>query len=111
MIETTVLDYLNSELTEPCFMEVPTTPPSTFVVVDKTGSSRTDRVNTATFAIQSYAETLAKAAELNDKVKTAMDNIITLTSIGGVRLNSDYNFTNTSTLKYRYQAVYVLSYV
>ena len=91
-------------------MEVPTNPPKTFVVVEKTGSSRLDWVESATFAIQSYADTLANAAKLNEKVKTAMDNIITVTDIGGVRLNSDYNFTNTATVKYRNQAVYVVTY-
>lgn len=111
MIEKTVLDYLNQQLTEPCYMEVPENPPATFVVIQKTGSSRSDWVNTANFALQSYADTLANAAKLNEKVKTAMDNIITLADIGGVRLNSDYNNTNTQMKKYRYQAVYVLSYV
>ena len=110
MIETTVLNYLDGVLTEPCSMEVPENPPETFVVIEKTGSSRANRVNSATFAIQSYAGTMEKAAELNEKVKTAMDNIITLSDIGGVYLNSDYNFTNTQTEKYRYQAVYVLYY-
>lgn len=111
MIETTVLDYLSGELAEPCYMEVPSNPQETFVVIEKTGSSRTDHVNAATLAIQSYAGSLEQAAELNDRVKTAMDNITTLADIGGVKLNSDYNFTNTQTKKYRYQAVYVLTYI
>lgn len=111
MIETTVLNYLSEELAEPCYMEVPAEPPATFVVIDKTGSSRLNLVNEATLAIQSYAATKAQAAELNERVKSAMDNIITLADIGGVKLNSDYNFTNTQTKKYRYQAVYVLTYI
>lgn len=111
MIETTVLDYLSEELAEPCYMEVPAEPPATFVVIDKIGSSRLNLVNEATLAIQSYAATKAQAAELNERVKSAMDNIITLADIGGVKLNSDYNFTNTQTKKYRYQAVYVLTYI
>ena len=72
MIETTVLDYLSGELAEPCYMEVPSNPQETFVVIEKTGSSRTDHVNAATLAIQSYAGSLEQAAELNDRVKTAM---------------------------------------
>ena len=111
MIETTVLDYLSEELAEPCYMEVPAEPPATFVVIDKTGSSRLNLVNEATIAIQSYAAKKEQAAELNERVKSAMDNIITLADIGGVKLNSDYNFTNTQTKKYRYQAVYVLTYI
>lgn len=111
MIEKIVLQYLDAALDVPVRMEVPKDPPERFVVIEKTGSARTNRVNEATFAIQSYAGRMVDAAELNESVKAAMDNIITLNEIGGVRLNSDYNFTNTTMERYRYQAVYVVSYV
>lgn len=111
MIERTVLQYLSDVLDVPVRMEVPKDPPPSFVVIEKTGSSRTNLVNTATLAIQSYAGRMEDAAELNEDVKAAMDAIVTLNEIGGVRLNSDYNFTNTTTERYRYQAVYVVSYV
>lgn len=111
MIELTVLNYLNSELSEPVHMEVPIDPPETFVVLEKTGSSRTDRLNNATFAAQSYAGSLQGAATLNEKVKAAIDKMIELDAISACRLNSDYNFTDTSTKKYRYQCVYVISYL
>ena len=111
MIEKTVLDYLAQELDVPVKMEVPKNPPARFVVCEKTGSSRTDLVNAATIAIQSYAESLAEAAKLNEMVKEAMDGMVQLAEVGGVRLNSDYNFTNTAMERYRYQCVYVVTYV
>ena len=40
----------------------------------------------------------------------AMDNIISLDSISKSKLNSDYNFTDTTKKQYRYQAVYDLVY-
>lgn len=112
MIEKTILDYLNSALTQPVWMEVPKGEPlpAEYVLLEKTGSSRKDHINYATFAIQSYANSMYAAAVLNEAVKEAMDAIITLDAIGKSALNSDYNFTDTETKKYRYQAVYDITH-
>lgn len=111
MIELTVLNYLKSELSVDVYMEIPIDPPETFVLLEKTGSSRTNMLNTATIAAQSYAGSLQEAATLNETVKAAFDNMIELNAISACRLNSDYNFTDTTTKKYRYQCVYVISYL
>ena len=111
MIETTVLNYLKEALTVPVRMEMPENPPRRYVVLEKTGSSRTNRLNTATIAAQSYAESLVEAAKLNEEVKAAIDNMIELDAISACRLNSDYNFTDTQTKNYRYQCVYVITYL
>lgn len=107
MIEKTIFDYLTAELAPvPVYMEQPKNKPGTFVVVEKTGSGRTNFINTATFAVQSYAPTMIAAAELNESVKMVMDNAVELGDITASRLNSDYNYTDTTTKSYRYQAVY-----
>lgn len=111
MIELTVLNYLNDALTVPVKMEVPKNPPKKFVVLEKTGSSRENYLNAATFAVQSYAGSLAEAAALNEEVKAAIDNMIELDAISACRLNSDYNFTDTATERYRYQCIYVITYL
>lgn len=111
MIELIVLNYLNDALDVPVKMEIPADPVEKYVVLEKTGSTRTNTLNTATFAAQSYAGSLAEAAELNEEVKTAIDNMIELDAISACRLNSDYNFTDTTTKKYRYQCVYVITYL
>lgn len=111
MIELTVLNYLQGALSVPVYMEIPIDPPETFVVLEKIGSSRTDRLDNATIAAQSYAGSLQGAATLNEEVKTAIDNMIELDAISACRLNSDYNFTDISTKKYRYQCIYVISYL
>lgn len=111
MIELTVLNYLSDALSVPVRMELPIDPPEKLVVLEKTGSSRVDRLNTATIAAQSYAGSLEEAAALNEEVKAAIDNMIELDAISACRLNSDYNFTDTSMKKYRYQCVYVISYL
>ena len=78
-------------------------------MIEKTGTSKINFVYEATFAIQSYSTTLLKACELNEKVKQAMDSMIERSDIAKVSLNSDYNFTDTTTKKYRYQAIYTLT--
>ena len=67
-------------------------------------------IKSATFAIQSYADSMFEAASLNEVVKEKMLDIIGEKEITKVSLNSDYNFTDTATKKYRYQAVFDLKH-
>ena len=73
----------------------------------KTGGGRNETMPSATFAFQSYSTSLFKAAVLNEAVKNEVDHLVLLDEIRrGVTLNTDYNFTDTTTKQYRYQAVY-----
>lgn len=110
MIEATILKYLSGALDVPCYMERPPGAPGTFAVVEKTGESRENYISTAILAVQSYAPTLLHAAELNEQVKTAMFGAAQLPGVAAVHLNSDYNFTDTSSKTYRYQAVFDVTY-
>ena len=110
MIEKIVLDYLKEVLNVPVYMEKPQEMPTQFVLIEKTGSSEENFILSATIALQSYAESLYLAAELNEKVKKAMNDIIVLNTVSKSKLNTDYNFTDTAKKLYRYQAVYDLVY-
>lgn len=111
MIETIVLNHLIDELeSDNVYMETPEHPPDSYVVIEKTGSGRANHISSATFAIQSYSPTLAEAAQLNEEVKTAMDALSSNDSIGRCELDTDYNFTNTATRQYRYQAVFNITH-
>ena len=110
MIEATILDYLSGALNVPCYMERPPGAPGTFAVMEKTGESRENYISTAILAVQSYAPTLLKAAELNEQAKAAMFDAAQLPGVAAVRLNSDYNFTDTAMKGYRYQAVFDVTY-
>lgn len=110
MIEKIVYDYLNS-INMLAYTEMPKNPPSKFYLIEKTGSNTENKITEATISIQSYADTLYDAISLNEDLKTAMlDGLISLDSISGVYLNSDYNYTDTTTKRYRYQAVFVITY-
>lgn len=106
MIELTVKAYLDSVLDASVYFEQPESPPESFVLIEKTGSGRSNKLNSSTFAFQSYAGSMYEAAVLNELVKSAADSLVTLDEIASAKLNSDYNFTDTATKRYRYQAVY-----
>lgn len=110
MIEKTVLKYLKNTVSVPVYTEKPDDLPKRYVLMEKTGGSCENHVNSATFAIQSYAESLYEASLLNESVKDAMDNIIILDTIGKSKMNTDYNYTDTAKKIYRYQAVYDITY-
>lgn len=111
MIETVILTALNNALSVPAYMEVPEEKPDSYVVIEKTGSQKVNRVDSATFAVQSIAGTLYEAASLNEDVKAVLDGLPDTTSeVFAAELNSDYNFTNTETKERRYQAVYNITY-
>lgn len=110
MIEKTVLDYLTGQLDVPVYMEEPEYPADSYVIIEKTSGGRSGELLTATMAVQSYGRTLLQAAGLNETVKEKMDKIADQNPISRARLNSDYNYTDTATRRYRYQAVFDFIY-
>lgn len=110
MIEKTILDYLESQLTVPVLMEMPESSVDKFVVMERTGRRKEEQVYKSTFAFQSYASLLFDAASLNTLVEAAVESLITLNEISAAELNSSYNFTDTSTHRYRYQCVYEIAH-
>lgn len=110
MIEATIRTYLLSQLGVPIYLERPGTPPTSYVLFEKTGSGKSNQITSAIFAFQSYGKTMLESAQLNELVKSAVESLIMLDDISYIKLNSDYNFTDTTTKEYRYQAVFDISY-
>ena len=109
MIEKTLLDYLDANLEVFVGFEAPEQV-TDYVLIDKTGSSRTNHIITSTFAIQSYGASLYEAMVLNAEVESVMSGFVELGQITKVELETDYNFTNTATKQYRWQAVYEITH-
>lgn len=110
MIEAVIREYLEQALDVPVYLQVPSNPAAKYVSIERTGGGDSNFINSATFAIQSWADSLYEAANLNEQVKELMNNAVTLPMISASDLNSDYNYTDTTTKKYRYQAVYDLTH-
>lgn len=116
VIEETIRNKMLDLLPDvPVYLEMPPTvnnPGSNlnFLLIEKTGSSCTNRIYTSTFAFQFYGETFRKAAELNERVKELIDGLLELDEITGVHFLTDYPFNNLARHQYRYQAVYTISH-
>ena len=110
MIENTILDYLDEHLTVPVYMEEPINKPASYVLIERTGSSESDLIESTTLALQSYGASLYDAAVLNMAVKARIKQAVELPSVSAVYINSDYNFTDTETKRYRYQCVAVVTH-
>ena len=92
MIAKDLLDYLGEALSVGVYM------------------GRNDHIITTTIAVQSYAPSLYEAMVLNESVKSAMEGFAQLANVTRVELDTDYNFTNTVTKQYRWQAVYNITH-
>ena len=110
MIELVIKNYLDGHLDVPSFFEHQNGLKGKYVLVEKLSGGKKNMLNSSVFAFQSYADSLFESAQLNEQVKEAVDAMVELPEITGIQLNSDYNFTDTQTKKYRYQAVFDINY-
>lgn len=112
LIEIAVKNHVEGQLADcPVYMEYPKgDAPDCFLVLDRTEGSREDHIVTGTFVAQSYGQSKAAAAMLHEKVKRAMDSLYSLSRIAGCDLIGDYPFFDTQHNRYRYQAVYEITY-
>lgn len=112
MIELDVMDYLAETTGYPAFLEEPEKAhrPDSYFLVEKLGSDERDHITSAQIAVQSYAPSLVEAMSLNHAAKAAMSGFIELDKVSRCRCVGDYNFTDTQTKRYRYQAVFDITY-
>lgn len=110
LIEQTVLEYLQEALDmEEVYLEIPREIPETFVVFRVIDRGLSNQINEVTIELSSYADTKYNAAVLDNQVREAMTNIVSLASIscrfGGGNDNPD------TTLKLpRYRCYFNLYY-
>nr|DAM53587.1 MAG TPA: tail completion protein [Caudoviricetes sp.] len=112
MIEKTVIAYLTKKFPkEKVSAEVPKGMPERFITVERTGSQQL-RVGLyqSTLAVQSWAMTKMEAAELSEKVCEALRFMPDEEADVSKSYGSDYNFTDVTTKRYRYQAVFTVTH-
>ena len=111
MIESIVIDYLEQYV--PAYGEEPEKFPADgrCVIVEKTGGgAEAPGIRKATLAVQCYGNTLAEAAQLSEDVIGYMEAFATLPEVSRCEVNSSYNRTDDRKKRYRYQAVFVITY-
>lgn len=109
MVETIIKNYLESVQEIPVLFEQQAGLEEVYIV-EKTGGGETNYIRTAMLTIQSYAATKARAAQLNEALIGYMLAAVGLPDVSSVELNSNYDFTDTATKSYRYQAVFDIVY-
>lgn len=111
MIELVIKKFIDDEFDYPAFMERPEKAIDTFFVIEKISGSRDEQIDFARVAVQTYAPSMFLAASLCEQLNDAMLNyFIALPNITKVELNSSYNYTDTTTKKYRYQSIFEIYY-
>ena len=110
MIEEIIRDYLLNVLDVPVYVDVPADPEDSCVVIERTGGSETEHIRSATIAVQSYGPRKTAAAELHEQVLRLLPDIADGIKVSACNLNAEYDYTDTQTKRYRYQAVFDLVY-
>lgn len=107
MIEETVIQHLTEQMTPiPAFMETPADPPEKWILVEKTGTTVENYLWCSTFAVRSHGPSLYEAAALSRTVIDAMSRLPERAEVTRCRLNTEGNYTDTASKRYRYQAVF-----
>lgn len=108
MIEKDLLSVLSEYK---CFTERPPKAPKQWVLLERIGQSAEEHgiLYRSRIAVQSYADSLLNAAELDENVKNTLLNAEHF-NISSVKLNSSTNFTDPETKEYRYQSVYDITH-
>lgn len=105
MIELALMEFLEQRLNIPVRLEYPEDPPERFVVLKKESNPRENLLDSAMIVADSYGSSLLEAAQLNEEVKAAMDDLITLPTVCSSTRAGDYPAFDTKNKKHRYQAV------
>lgn len=111
MIEAIIVKYLKEKLNIKVATEIPSNPPSEFLVVMATnGRAVAPNIEACMISVQAYSNTMKNASELNERVKDVMELLPELNDVTHSRLNSSGNNTDTERKRYRYQSVFDITY-
>ena len=107
-VEKTIIQYLSGKLNIPVYGERPnmSDAPDEFITVEKTGGKTVNHIRTSDLAIQSWSTSRLNASELNEKVIEAMEYAAELSVISHCRCENNYNYTDLTTKRPRYQALF-----
>lgn len=110
-IEKRVRAYLKAKLNIPVYLEEPEEKVTKYAIVEKVGSSVENYIYGAMINVTCYDSTLSLTADLNDEIVEYMERMPDEDlKIYDCFLNSEYNATETSTHRYRYESLFDMTY-
>lgn len=110
MIEKIIRDYLLTVLSVPVYIEVPPNPPDSYVEIERTGGGVDEHIRNAQVVVACYGPTMLEAATLQERVLETLPNIATGEKVSACYVNSEYNATDTTTKRYRFEAYFNIVY-
>ena len=109
LIEQKVKEYLDTELDVPVYLETPKNLPSQYIVFTVISRGKEDHINNVTIEFMSYADSKFDAATLDEKVREAMENIVTYPDIS-CHFGGGNDSPDNTVKKYRYRCYFSLYY-
>lgn len=110
MIEVALRQYLERELEIPVVMEYPKNPPKKFIMMQLADGGQINHIDASTFFVTVYANTLYAAAELKEKVKTALFDAPSMSGICNAKLGQESAGTDTNNHIYTYNLTFNFYY-
>lgn len=111
MIEQIIKQQLMAYLDVPVVFERPKDAPTSFILIERTGSQKRDCLAKTTFTIRTYADTLYNAFSLATDVVDAVEALNERGDIGGVEFVNLYNNTNNGGFAgYNYQSIWQIAH-
>lgn len=110
MIETQVIQYLETKLNVPVYAEDPTEDVDEYIVIEMIDGGRIEHIDAVTFNIESISTSMLKAADLNERVRSTMFGIIEIPNISASRCGGGGQNIDRSKKAYRFECVFNLFY-
>ena len=112
MIEEIMINFLNYHMSAPVYTDKPKKDvPEEYFLLEKTGGSEREHINRSTIALQAYAASRYRAAQLIEDANAAvLHELIKQDEISDAEINGSGSFTDTATKQYRYQSVFVITH-
>ena len=110
LIEPIVLNYLKANMDVPIYPDMPDNLPHKFVLFTIVDRGRKNFIDQVTIEFHSYAETKLDAAEIDERVRMLMEDIIFLPEIAASRLGGGNDLNDPQIDRYRYRCYFNLTY-
>ena len=110
IIEKIIRDYLMENLTAPIVTETPTADLAEYVTFRVYDRAKQDQIEMATVEFECYSDSKYNAATLDEDLRTAMENIVSLNDIMGARFGGGSDEIDSTLKRYRYRSFFNLYY-
>lgn len=100
----------NPLISVPVALEVSSSLGKSYITIQKLGAGKKNQINACTMSIEAVAESKYKAAELSEKVKSAMEELGNSNIVFSCELGGERDDTLTATKTYRYESIWNIYY-